>query len=208
MPLRRYKRRNLASQKFGKWTVLSPAALNDGTVGWLCRCSCGNTGVVVTNGLLSGHSKSCGCLVAEKARMRRKHGASNKGGAYAIWNNMKYRCRNKNIVDYKNYGGRGISVCPRWEKSFANFIADMGPRPKGTSLDRINNDGNYEPGNCRWASPLEQINNRRSTRHILYRGETRPLAMWAKHFGIDYTTVYNRVRLGWSLEKIFGNGPE
>ncbi len=116
---------------------------------------------------------------------------------------MKARCKNKKIKNFKDYGGRGISVCHRWDKSFSDFIKDMGPRPKNASLDRIDNDGNYEPENCRWASQITQNNNRRNTPYVLHNGEVRSLSLWAKYFGVKYTTAYLRFTKGWPSEKIF-----
>lgn len=132
---------------------------------WNCICDCGNTCVVQANNLGNGHTKSCGCLRKEvtEARML-KHGGS-RGGAwfpeYAVWNTMRQRCTNPNSEKYKDYGERGIKVCKRWAK-FANFLADMGRRPsKDHSIDRKNNDGNYTPKNCHWATRSEQQRNTR-----------------------------------------------
>lgn len=111
--------------------------------------------------LLSGHTKSCGCL-----RLLPKTHGLYKSPEHNSWGSMCQRVRNPNHIDYKNYGGRGITICERWSK-FENFLADMGKRPSGTSIDRINNDGNYEPGNCRWATRKQQNNNRRDNRGVL-----------------------------------------
>lgn len=121
---------------------------------------------------------------------------------YVIWYNMILRCTNKEQMYYKDYGGRGIKVCNRWRRSFIDFCTDMGERPsKEYSLDRINNNGNYEPGNCRWATKVEQANNARSNRIVCYRGEKLTVAMLARKTGIDAKRIYRRLSQGMTLDK-------
>lgn len=121
-----------------------------------------------------------------------------------IWSGMRDRCRNPNSKNFKYYGGRGISVCPRWE-SFANFASDMGSRPPGTSIDRIDCDGHYEPGNCRWATKAQQVANRKRRfahkRSITWRGITRTSAEWAKQLGLTRRAIQMRLHHGWTLEQ-------
>lgn len=129
---------------------------------------------------------------------------------YRIWSSMKQRCTNPRCPGYKNYGARGIAMCDRWRASFWDFAADMGERPPGTWIERINNDGNYEPANCKWASPKEQIANQRprSTLHVLtFNGQSKPLYMWAKDLGMTDTALGMRLKIGWTVEQALTTPP-
>lgn len=166
----------LSGMVFGRLTVLGllPERCN-GKLIWLCRCECGTDCTATGEHLKNGNTKSCGCLCREMALAKQplasrasikaltKHGQSRVGRKsfeYSVWANMLTRCSNAKVSSYKDYGGRGITVCERW-KDFQNFFADMGKCPEGRSIDRVNNDGNYEPGNCRWATQKEQASNKR-----------------------------------------------
>jgi hypothetical protein len=170
---------DLTGQRFGHLVVISWSHYDKKSY-WNCLCDCGTTCCIGSANLRSGNSQSCGCGRGKlsqieprkkydggKATGQRTHGLSRDAtGArtpeYASWSEMRNRCYNPKATGYKHWGGRGITVCDRWRYSFENFLADMGPRPQGTTLDRYpNNDGNYEPGNCRWATWLEQAATRR-----------------------------------------------
>lgn len=170
----------------------------NGKLKWICRCTCGKEVCVLGDRLTSNHTKSCGCLSTEASialgKNKKKHGMSGSL-EYYIWINMKIRCFKKTSPYYKNYGARGITVCDRWKNSFHNFYQDMGPKPGPEhSLDRIENDGNYEPGNCRWATMIEQNNNRRNSNLFLFRGSYASIAMIARLTGIPQPTLVSRVK--------------
>lgn len=160
--------RDLAGQSFGRWTVLRYVGVAHSRTSWHCRCRCGTERVVAGINLTRGGSTSCGCWKEETAGRAnvthgatRGHGRVRAGSTYLTWIAMKARCENPKSAKYPRYGGRGIRICERWRASFEAFLEDMGPRLPGTTIDRINPDGHYEPGNCRWASGAEQHANRR-----------------------------------------------
>lgn len=169
---------------------------------WLCICSCGKRKEVSGANLKSGAVKSCGCLQKERAKsVKTTHGLSmDRRGVYSTWLSMHKRCNNTKEKDKTVYMDRGIKVCERW-KAFKNFYADMGERPANTSLDRIDNDKGYEPGNCKWSSSVEQARNRRSTVKLTAFGQTKPLAAWAEEHGLHYKCLARRIRLGWNAER-------
>jgi hypothetical protein len=149
-----YRIRDLTGQRFGSLVVMECAGVR-GNAQWLCKCDCGNEAIVNGNRLTGGNTTSCGCY---RVNITTKHGM-HRSGTYTSWCKMLTRCTNPNDVAYARYGGRGIAVCERWLR-FENFLADMGERPPGTTIDRKENDGNYEPSNCRWADRATQNRNR------------------------------------------------
>lgn len=168
MPLPRV-RLDLTGQRFGRLKVKALTLKIGRKVKWICRCDCGTPLIVHAGDLRSGNTKSCGCLQVERAREANtvhRHGeGSYRNGRtpeFIAWQNMVARCSNPQHPSFRYYGGRGINVCERWRSSYENFLADMGRRPSpDLTLDRINNNGNYEPDNCRWATHSDQMRNRR-----------------------------------------------
>ncbi len=189
--------------QFGKWTVIEA----DGRK-WLCRCACGTERRVVRADLRSGKSTNCGCVrrVTMPAAHRKAVVTHGMEGTteYQIWVDMRRRCHKPNRPDYKNYGGRGITVCDEWRESFEAFYRDMGPRPPGRTLDRLNNSGPYNKNNCVWATRKHQERNKRTSRMIEIDDKRMTVAEACEVYGIKPHTAANRLNtLGWSVEDTF-----
>lgn len=185
---------DLTGKRFGKVVVLSRAEVLVGTrvrLYWTCRCDCGNVRNFRSDVL--HEAKTCGCAATI-------HGNC-KHPLYQLWSAMKHRCEKPQHKFYNLYGGRGIAVCERWQ-TFENFIADMGPRPDGTELDRIDNDKGYSPDNCRWTTHKENIRNRGYTKLLTFEGETLPVVVWAERTGLDRYLIYGRMKKGWEAKKV------
>lgn len=189
---------DLTGQRFNRLTVIGFFGRNQShKASWRCRCDCGAEIVVDGYNLISGHTKSCGCWNVESIQSRSTtHGHSCTGESiYPVWKSMRARCNNPNNHAYKNYGGRGISVCNEWDKDFQSFYdwsINNGYNPELT-IDRIDNNSGYSPENCKWATRVEQSNNRRSCRHITYANETHTLAEWSRLFEVPYSVLRQRV---------------
>jgi hypothetical protein len=192
-------------QKFGRLTVTGIAFKRKGFTYYLVQCECGKQTRCRKDSLYEGKQVSCGCYLREavSARMR-THGlaGANRTPEYDCWAHMIRRCYTPSTKHFENYGGRGITVCDRWRFSFENFLADLGPRPSAAhSLDRENNDGNYEPGNCRWATAKEQGNNTRRNLYLTFQGQTLTATQWAERLGLGRGVINGRIARGWSAEK-------
>lgn len=209
------KFKDLTGQKFGRLTVIERAPNKGKRTMWKCVCSCPKKTVCIVGGgnLVRGHHQGCGCVMKDKnAKMHLKHGFNKRNdrkGIYSTWATMKARCYNPKNQKYYRYGGRGITVCPEWldkENGFINFYNYVSELPhfgeKGYTLNRIDNDGNYEPGNVEWSDDVTQANNRRTSHFISYNGETHTIAEWAKILNMNYGTLSRRINvLKWSIEK-------
>lgn len=198
----RKKRIDLTGQRFGRLVVLARSAPDaNSNARWSCMCDCGTARVVYGQSLGNGATQSCGCLAKEPGR-RQTHGASSSND-YKSWAAMVQRCTNPNNHKWPRYGGRGITVCERW-RDYENFLADMGPRPSGMTLDRYpNNDGNYEPGNCRWATPTQQQNNTSFNKFVTVEGERLTYAQAARKSLLNRATIRDRISRGWDAERAF-----
>lgn len=198
---------DLTGRKFERLTVLRLEGRRGRRLFWACRCDCGTEIAVRGSHLTSGGTLSCGCLHSERssARTPALHAANTKTGlsgsaTYSVWCGMRSRCSNPRNAYYAYYGGRGIQVCERWQK-FENFVADMGVRPPGLTIDRIDNDRGYEPGNCRWVTRQVQQNNRRANHMLTYMGRTATMADWARDVGLTFKALSNRIYSGWPTDK-------
>ena len=190
-----------AGDRFNRWAVVKEVAKRNNKRYFLCRCECGNTGIVSISNLSGGHSKSCRCYERELNKLLKTTHGGSKTRLYEIWSGMKKRCLNARHHAFKYYGGRGITVCEEWLNftgfqtwAFANgYHGDL-------TIDRIDNDGNYDEGNCRWVPISAQNNNKSSSRSITFRGTTKTLIDWSRELGISYTTLHGRLRRGWPVE--------
>lgn len=199
------KAKDLTGLTFGRWRVAERdmSQPSNNSVYWWCVCECGERRSIRGSSLRCGDSVSCGCLV--------KSQKYKTAPGYNSWRSMIAHCYSEKATGYADYGGRGIKVCDRWRHDFHAFIEDVGPRPsKAHSIDRIDVNGNYEPGNVRWATALVQCNNRRCTRYVVYKGERLPFREFARREGcvLNPTIAWNRIsRCGWDLERAIKTPP-
>lgn len=196
---------DLTGRTFGRYTVLGLGVLHTKPSGqtqykWRCVCACGAHREVFGYSLRSGKSKSCGCYSRDRTiRDSTTHGMTGTS-TYKSWMNMRRRVYDPRSNRFRSHGSRGITISPSWEK-FENFYKDMGERPSGMSLERLDNDGPYSKENCTWATPTQQARNRRSSRHLEVGGVTKTVAEWAEDYGHETHTVIGRLELGWEPER-------
>lgn len=206
---------DLVGYTFGRLVVLSRAEKFRNSLRWECKCECGKVIVVDGGNLRSGHTRSCGCYARERSSETRKtlnptHGMTNTR-FYSIWRSMIKRCCDKSHSHYESYGGRGITIDPMWLKSFESFYDDMYDSyqyhaskngEKKTSIDRIDNNGNYEKENCKWSTPKEQMRNRRNSTHIPFCGEILTAAEIGERYGLSPELIRQRFKKGWLDENM------
>ena len=188
---------NLSGKQFGRLTVIKRIGSQSGDITWLCLCECGKEKIVLRGNLKSGNTKSCGCYIIQHG-----HCISNSvSPTYGSWSAMKARCNNKKNPRYAGYGGRDIKICEHWLNSFENFLADMGERPPGTTLERKNNNGDYEPDNCCWGTSEQQYSNKRNNHFLTYRGQSLHVSKWERQLGFKVGIVASRLRRGWTVQQ-------
>lgn len=203
-------RLDLTGQQFGRLTVLREAPSRHSPNGdchryWVCRCECGTEKEIAQQSLRRGYTVSCGCYWKE-LKPNQRHGKADTA-EYHIWCTMKARCSNPGSEYYHRYGGRGITVCERWQ-SFDSFLADMGPRPsEAHTIERKDNDGPYSPDNCIWADQHAQSRNRSNNRILEFQGVRLTVTDWAERVGISERTLFSRLQRGWSVERVLTTKP-
>lgn len=187
-------------KRVGRLFIVSVIPTTNQHSRYLCRCDCGNEKEFWHSAIFQANVDSCGCRTSEKCSIRStKHGMSSSS-VYKVWAGMKDRCLNKKNKFYCHYGERGIKVCTRW-LVFENFIADMGPRKRGLTIERINNEGDYEPSNCRWVTRKVQQRNRRCSINLTVGGRTACISQWADERCMNRNTIVGRLKAGWTHEK-------
>lgn len=194
---------DLTGQTFGRLTVIKSTGQSPGgNFLWECKCQCGKIKVILSASLRGGRTKSCGCYSSDLTIAKNKTHGLFGTPEYVSWAGMKYRCLTTSCKRYKDYGGRGIKVCERWLK-FENFLEDMGNKPSlDMGIERTDNDGNYEPSNCKWGTEEEQQNNKRSSLVIEFNGRKQTMAQWAKELGMKYETLWCRIKdYEWSIDR-------
>lgn len=201
------KIKDLSGKKFGRLLVVDFKYIKSKFAYWECKCDCGNYKIIRGVALSYKATKSCGCLQTEsRKKLFTKHNLV-YSKEYKSWSGMKSRCSNPNLPGSEHYYGKGIKVCKRWG-DFINFYNDMGPKPSGKhSIDRIDNDGNYEPSNCKWSTMEEQANNTSKNVLLTYKGKTQTSTQWGRELGFNSLTIRQRISRGWSVEKTLTKKP-
>lgn len=204
---------DLTGKRFGLLTVIGRGPNSKKQLRWHCRCKCGGEKLAFGSALRGGSANNCGCLTASRISAKKtQHGhapCDGKSPEYLAWSAMLRRCTNARQSNFKYYGGRGITICDRW-RTFANFLADLGPMPvEGGpwTVDRIDNNGDYKPSNCRWALRSTQANNKRSNRTLTHSNRTQTIALWSREIGLSVGTILGRLKRGWSHERTLTEKP-
>lgn len=198
---------DMTGKTFGSLVAIACAGIgSDGKYQWRFACECGKEFTACGSKVRRGEVITCPECSMERVRLSHiKHGRA-RTPEHRAWSHIKSRCFNQKVPEYKHYGGRGITMCQRWIDSFENFLADMGSKPsKLHSIDRIDNNGNYEPSNCRWASFNEQANNKRSNRLVIINSKSKTMSEWATENGLNREIVHKRLRRGWSGESLIAS---
>lgn len=202
--------KDITGQKFGRLTALYRLYNTKCKTKWLCVCDCGNLKEVYITELIRGHTKSCGCLkrdttISRNKRLRTTHGKTHTR-LFNIWDAMKKRCYNKNVNNYKDYGGRGIKICDEWLHDFQAFYdwSISNGYDDNLTIDRIDVNGNYEPNNCRWLTHKQQQRNKRNNKNYTINGVTHCLSEWCNIHNTNYKLVWDRIHIGWAIERALG----
>lgn len=200
--------KDITGRRYGRLTVVAFVERdpNPPNTIWLFECDCGTRKKMRIGNVRTGNVTSCGCVFTEMLVKRNTtHGLCKaEKRTYRSWKDMRARCRNPKHKDFYAYGGRGISVCDRWD-SFADFFADMGQRPEGETIDRIDTNGNYHPLNCRWATDSQQANNKRNNHVLEWQGRSQTVQQWCDEYGMDHSKVRYRIAQGWPYEDVFSD---
>jgi hypothetical protein len=202
---------DISNKKFGKLLAVKRCTNMSGKTAWECKCDCGNITFVTTSNLTCNRIRSCGCLKIKQLLERSTTHNQRHTVLYSVWRGLRQRCNNPKHASYHNYGGRGITVCEEWDKSFQAFYDWSYANGYSTenqkneklklTIDRIDNNGNYEPSNCRWVDRKTQTRNMRTTRFITFNGQNKSVSEWCEIYGIKLQTFNTRIRNGWSIEE-------
>ena len=202
---------DISNKKFGKLLALKRCTNMSGKTAWECKCDCGNITFVTTSNLTCNRIRSCGCLKIKQLLERSTTHNQRHTVLYSVWRGLRQRCNNPKHASYHNYGGRGITVCEEWDKSFQAFYdwsyangystENQKDEKLKLTIDRIDNNGNYEPSNCRWVDRKTQTRNMRTTRFITFNGQNKSVSEWCEIYGIKLQTFNTRIRNGWSIEE-------
>ena len=200
---------DITGNRYGRLTVLGYAYTKEKKAYWTCQCDCGSVVIKQSALIRYGHTRSCGCLHKDQlSEMSRRYNIIAPRRLYQVWHGMLDRCENEKARYFYNYGGRGISICDEWHdyEKFASWALSNGYSDELT-IERIDNNGNYSPNNCKWATKKEQENNKRTNHFVTMDGETKTISQWCELYGTKPVTVQSRLRLGWSEEKAIKTQP-